>query len=72
VYSDLSPKTLKEYTGDIYQFISWFETSDNYKEEAIIFPLEDVSIPTITKYREVSQKETGLKPTTINRRLIAI
>ena len=72
LYSDLSPKTLKEYTSDFNHFISWFESSDSFKEELIVFHPEDISTPTITKYREVSQKELGLKPATINRRIVTL
>jgi integrase/recombinase XerD len=68
---DLNPKTLREYAGDLKQFISWFETSE-HQEEDVIFKIEDVSTPTLTRYREVMQKTMGLKPSTINRRLITL
>jgi integrase/recombinase XerC len=68
---DLNPKTLREYAGDLKQFICWFETSD-HQEEDVIFKLEDVATPTLTRYREVMQKTMGLKPSTINRRLITL
>lgn len=68
---DLNPKTLREYAGDLKQFISWFETSE-HQEDEIIFKIEDVATPTLTRYREVMQKTMGLKPSTINRRLITL
>ncbi|AFM42974.1 site-specific recombinase XerD [Desulfosporosinus acidiphilus SJ4] len=71
IQEDLKPKTLKEYASDLKQFVGWFE-SPEYKEETIIFNIEDVSTPTLTRYREVMQKITVLKPATINRRLITL
>jgi integrase/recombinase XerD len=37
-----------------------------------MFRIEDVATPTITRYREMAQKEMELKPATINRRLITL
>jgi integrase/recombinase XerD len=68
---DLNPKTLREYAGDLKQFIGWFETS-KHLEEDIVFRIENVATPTLTRYREVMQKTMGLKPSTINRRLITL
>ncbi|HVJ48985.1 tyrosine-type recombinase/integrase [Desulfitobacterium sp.] len=68
---DLKPKTLKEYAGDLKQFVSWFE-SPEHQEENIIFRIEDVSTPTLTRYRDVMQRISELKPATINRRLITL
>ena len=33
---DLNPNTLREYAGDLKQFISWFETSE-YQDEDILY-----------------------------------
>ncbi|MGG0938676.1 tyrosine-type recombinase/integrase [Brevibacillus centrosporus] len=68
---DLKPKTVKEYGGDLKHFIGWFE-SEQASEEIIPFRIEDVATPTITRYRDVMQKEMKLKPATINRRLITL
>ncbi|KIL34237.1 integrase [Cohnella kolymensis] len=68
---DLNPKTLREYAGDLKQFIGWFETAE-HQEEELVFRIEDVATPTLTRYREVMQKTMGLKPSTINRRLITL
>lgn len=68
---DLNPKTLKEYASDLKQFVGWFETAD-HQEEDIIFRIEDVATPTLTRYREVMQKTMELKPSTINRRFITL
>jgi len=71
IREDLKPKTLKEYTGDLKQFIGWFEAPEHHEED-IIFCLEDVSTPTLTQYRDFMQRIKQLKPATINRRLITL
>lgn len=71
IHEDLNPKTLKEYASDLKHFIGWFETAD-HQEEEVIFQIEDVATPTLTRYREVAQKVMELKPVTINRRLITL
>lgn len=71
IHEDLNPKTLKEYAGDLKHFISWFEKAD-HQEDEVVFRIEDVATPTLTRYREVSQKTMELKPATINRRLITL
>ncbi len=68
---DLNSKTLKEYASDLKQFVGWFESSE-HQEENIIFRIEDVSTPTLTRYRDVMQRISELKPATINRRLITL
>ncbi|MCR8630591.1 tyrosine-type recombinase/integrase [Paenibacillus radicis (ex Xue et al. 2023)] len=70
-HEDLNPKTLKEYASDLKHFIGWFETSD-HQEEEVIFRIEEVATPTLTRYREAAQKVMELKPATINRRLITL
>lgn len=71
IHEDLNPKTLKEYASDLKHFIGWFETVD-HQEEDVIFRIEDVATPTLTRYREAMQKVMELKPATINRRLITL
>lgn len=71
IREDLKPKTLKEYAGDLKQFIGWFEAHE-HQEEDTIFYIEDVSTTTLTRYRDVMQRITELKPATINRRLITL
>ncbi|MGC5328637.1 tyrosine-type recombinase/integrase [Brevibacillus sp. SYSU BS000544] len=68
---DLNPKTVKEYAGDLKHFIGWFE-GKQASEETITFRIEDVATPTITRYREVTQREMKLKPATINRRILTL
>ncbi len=70
-HEDLNPKTLKEYASDMKHFINWFETAE-HQEEEVIFRIADVATPTLTRYREASQKVMELKPATINRRLITL
>ncbi|CAM4453606.1 Site-specific recombinase XerD [Paenibacillus xylanexedens] len=57
---DLNPKTLKEYTSDLKHFIGWFETA-YHQEEEVIFQIEDVATPTLTRYREAAQKNYGIE-----------
>ncbi len=70
-HEDLNPKTLKEYASDLKHFIGWFESTD-HQEEEVIFRIEDVATPTLTRYREAMQKAMELKPATINRRMITL
>lgn len=70
-HEDLNPKTLKEYASDMKHFISWFETA-GHQEEEVIFRIADVATPTLSRYREASQKVMELKPATINWRLITL
>lgn len=51
----MNSKTLKEHASDLKHFIGWFETAD-YQEEEVLFRIEDVAIPTLTRYREAAQK----------------
>lgn len=70
---DLSQKTLKEYSGDIKHFVTWYESSTTeYSEDQTVFNIENIATPTITKYRETMQKVIKLKPSTINRRLMTL
>ncbi|MET3211863.1 UNVERIFIED_CONTAM: hypothetical protein ABIC26_004831 [Paenibacillus sp. PvR008] len=50
----MNPKTLKEYASDLKHFIGWVETADH--QEEVIFRIEDVATPTLTRYREAAQK----------------
>lgn len=64
-HEDLNPKTLKEYASDLKHFIGWFETAD-HQEEKVLFRIEDVATPTLTRYRETAQKVMKLKPAAYN------
>ncbi|TBL73248.1 tyrosine-type recombinase/integrase [Paenibacillus thalictri] len=70
-HEDLNPKTLKEYASDLKHFIGWFETT-GHPEEEVIFRIEYIATPTLTRYREAAQKVMDLRPATINRRLITL
>ncbi|WP_288925338.1 tyrosine-type recombinase/integrase [Aminobacterium colombiense] len=63
---DLQQKTINEYGGDLRHFISWAQGSGQ------LLRIQDVAIPTLTRYREWMQNEMTLKPATINRRLITL
>lgn len=70
-HAELSPKTLKEYASDLKHFIGWFESA-NLSAQEVVFQIEDVGTPTLVRYREAMQKTMGLKPSTINRRLVTL
>ncbi len=70
-HEDLNPKTLREYASDLKHFIGWFERT-GHQEEPIIFRIEDITAPTLTRYREAAQKMMELKPATINRRVLTL
>jgi integrase/recombinase XerD len=67
---DLSPKTLKQYAGDLRHFANWTETTWNrYQEQELSFCPTQIATPTIGRYREFMQAVQSLKPSTVNRRL---
>ncbi|WP_059053832.1 tyrosine-type recombinase/integrase [Paenibacillus senegalimassiliensis] len=67
---DLSAKTLREYASDLKHFIGWFTANDNEKNTDL--PIDHIATATLVRYREAMQDTMGLKPATINRRLITL
>jgi integrase/recombinase XerC len=63
---DLKERTIYEYAGDLKCFASWAEKIGQQLR------IQDVAIPTLTRYRDCMQNEMNLKPATINRRLITL
>ncbi|MBD2848607.1 tyrosine-type recombinase/integrase [Paenibacillus sp. IB182496] len=65
----LSPRTLREYQSDMRHFMHWLE-----KEFPVHTPIrmEKLLPSTIHSYRTTMQETMGLKPATINRRLITL
>ncbi|OAJ74727.1 hypothetical protein AYJ08_07725 [Brevibacillus sp. SKDU10] len=51
----MNPKTPKEYASDLKHFIGWFEVAGDHQEADVVFRIEDVAIPTLTRYRETMQ-----------------
>lgn len=67
---DLSAKTLREYASDLKHFIRWYTANDNDKQAD--FSIEHIVAATLVHYREAMQDTMGLKPATINRRLVTL
>lgn len=70
---DYSSSTIRNYLGDVRLFMVWFEqiNSDSIEHD-IQFSPDQISTPTITRYRTYLQDNLGRKPATINRYLISI
>lgn len=71
VQKELSPKTLREYAGDLKHFFSWLE-ADRDTENNVAYAVQHVATSTLLNYREEMQQSMRLKPATINRRLITL
>lgn len=73
-HHQLSPRTLKEYASDLRHFIGWFEwtRSAGCSGSQALFDWKEVTTPSLMDYRKAMQEEMGLKPATINRRLVTL
>ncbi len=70
---DLSAPTLRNYLSDLRHFAAWCEgTWGEGEEQARPFEPAPVTTPTITGYRSHLRTVLGLKPATINRRLVTL
>ncbi len=70
---DLSAPTLRNYLSDLRHFAAWCEGSWSAGEdEALPFDPTAVATPTITSYRSHLRTVLGLKPATVNRRLVTL
>jgi len=70
---DLSAPTLRNYMSDLRHFAAWCEGSwGEGEDEARPFDPTAVTTPTITGYRSHLRTVLGLKPATINRRLVTL
>lgn len=85
---DLRPVTVRNYLSDLRQFAAWYETTamagtegmegaEPKPEETMIpfpsgFGPQEITTPTITRYREYLQHTCDLKPASVNRALISI
>lgn len=71
--ADLRPATLRNYVGDVRQFMAWCEQLWRDDEaETWFFSPERVATPTITRYRDYLKEDLGRKSATINRYLISL
>jgi integrase/recombinase XerD len=72
-HEDLAIATVRNYLGDLRQFVAWCETYwSEGRQTAQPFDPASVATPTITAYRSYLQDVRGLRPTTVNRALVSI
>lgn len=72
-HEDLAAPTLRNYLSDLRHFATWYEASSlGERAGGASFAPADVTTPAITAYRSWMQREAGLKPATINRRLVTL
>jgi integrase/recombinase XerC len=70
---DLSPGTLRNYLSDLRHFAAYCERSwGEGEEEPRPYDPAAVATPAITAYRSHLRTALGLKPATINRRLVTL
>ncbi|MDP9352001.1 MAG: tyrosine-type recombinase/integrase [Chloroflexota bacterium] len=70
---DLSAPTLRNYLSDLRHFAAWCEGSwSEGEDEELLFHPAAVTTPTITAYRSHLRTVLGLKPATINRRIVTL
>ncbi|MEN9869323.1 MAG: hypothetical protein RLZZ171_306 [Cyanobacteriota bacterium] len=68
---DLSPVTVRNYLSDLRSFIVWHENK-SVKSPFVGFQLEQITTPTLTRYRSYLQSQLKLAPTSINRYLVTL
>lgn len=71
---DISPVTIRNYLSDLHSFIVWYETKSIKFSEAIRvgFQLEQITTPTLIRYRSYLQSQLKLAPASINRYLVTL
>lgn len=68
-YADLGETTLRNYQGDLRDFVLWWESGE---EGGVPFEPAAVATPTLTQYRGHLQTVRKKAPATINRRLVSM
>ncbi len=68
---DISPVTIRNYLSDLRSFIIWYETR-SVSAAKVGFQLEQITTPTLTRYRSYLQFQLKLAPASINRYLITL
>jgi integrase/recombinase XerD len=68
---DISPITVRNYLSDLRSFIVWHENKST-KSPFVGFQLEQITTPTLTRYRSYLQSQLKLAPTSINRYLVTL
>lgn len=71
---DISPVTIRNYLSDLRSFVVWYETKRIKSGEAakVGFQLEQITTPTLTRYRSYLQSQLKLAPASINRYLVTL
>lgn len=68
---DISPATVRNYLSDLRSFIVWHETK-SFQSAKMGFQLEQITTPTLTRYRSYLQSQLKLAPASINRYLVTL
>jgi integrase/recombinase XerC len=66
-YQDLRPATQRNYLSDVRQFMAWYE-----QQQDCPFQIQQITTPTLTRYRTYLQQELQCQPATINRYLVSL
>ena len=71
---DLSPVTIRNYLSDLRSFVAWYETKRIKSGEVVeaSFQIEQITTPTLTRYRSYLQSQLKLAPASINRYLVTL
>ncbi len=72
---DIRPVTLRNYLSDLRQFAAWYENTTAAGQEltsSFGFGPQQITTPTVTRYRDYLQQTCKLKPASVNRALISI
>lgn len=69
---DLSAVTIRNYLGDLRQFIAWCESCWREEQEQRSFTPQAVAPPLLIRYRTHLQTMLWLKPATVNRALMSL
>lgn len=68
---DISPATIRNYLSDLRSFIIWYETK-SISSARVGFQLNQITTPTLTRYRSYLQSQLKLAPASINRYLVTL
>ncbi len=70
---DIRLVTLRNYLSDLRQFAAWYEeVAAAGQELPISFGPQQITTPTVTRYRDYLQATCELKPASVNRALMSI
>jgi len=73
---DLSPVSLRNYLSDVRHFMAWCEAREaereSHREGCGGFDPQEITTPTLTRYRSYLQTIQRQKPASVNRSLISL